>query len=309
MLPLRDIDAAAACALRESKSQWGEDLLLLPTLLHSLFASGRSKGVFLEMGALDGVTFSNTFMLERCFGWRGFLVEANPTNAEALRKSVRNATLIHSGVCRPAGAINMTVGGWHVAGQVGAMSAQHRAKWAKLNNSSGIVSVPCQPLADVLQNARNTFHLRERDDAHSLPPLPPLRPRWRTTEVGSIDFFSLDVEGAEEHVLLASEMETFRTVLVELDNSYPARDTRIRLLLEASGLHPVHNLSQISQSTFFTRARTKTVPVREPHVRLGRIARQYHRFRPTHSNMVSVLREVAATLPRANNFSFPPYVN
>ena len=32
---------------------------------------GGSGGVFLEMGAGDGVLFSNSLLFERCFGWHG----------------------------------------------------------------------------------------------------------------------------------------------------------------------------------------------------------------------------------------------
>lgn len=39
---------------------------------------GRRKGQFVEIGVGDGVYLSNTLTLERDFGWRGLLVEANP---------------------------------------------------------------------------------------------------------------------------------------------------------------------------------------------------------------------------------------
>jgi hypothetical protein len=35
---------------------------------------GERGGVFLEMGAGDGVLFSNTLLFERCFGWHGGLI-------------------------------------------------------------------------------------------------------------------------------------------------------------------------------------------------------------------------------------------
>eukprot|EP00966_Prymnesium_polylepis_P136577 3155617-Prymnesium_polylepis.1 len=192
-----DINAAAACALHESKSQWGEDLAILPTLLRLPRSRGKRSGVFLEMGALDGITYSNTFMLERCFGWTGFLIEANPINARALQTSGRNATLIQSGVCRPSGAFNMTVGGGMVAGQIGAMSAAHRIMWSKKNANNGTVSVPCQPLGQVLMNSHHGRSSRN------------IGPK----SLGPIDFFSLDVEGAEENVLLASERDMFTAIL------------------------------------------------------------------------------------------------
>ena len=35
---------------------------------------------FLEMGGLNGLTFSNTFIFEHCFGWKGMMIEANMLN-------------------------------------------------------------------------------------------------------------------------------------------------------------------------------------------------------------------------------------
>ena len=44
--------------------------------LHHYFHN-RYNGVFLEMGALDGHTFSNTLFYEEKRGWRGLLIEPN----------------------------------------------------------------------------------------------------------------------------------------------------------------------------------------------------------------------------------------
>ena len=36
------------------------------------------RGVFVELGAYDGITSSNTLVLEKCHGWRGVLIEGKP---------------------------------------------------------------------------------------------------------------------------------------------------------------------------------------------------------------------------------------
>ena len=74
----KSLERLVDCALNQSRSFKGEDLLLLPTLLGSL--NGTQSGSFVELGAYDGVTHSNSYMLERCFGWRGVLIEASPSN-------------------------------------------------------------------------------------------------------------------------------------------------------------------------------------------------------------------------------------
>ncbi len=61
-------------------SQNGEDVLI-----HKFF-DGRRTGIYVEVGAYDGVGFSNTYFLD-ALGWEGILVEPAPDQAEACRKS------------------------------------------------------------------------------------------------------------------------------------------------------------------------------------------------------------------------------
>ena len=56
-----------------SRSQNHEDLALL-----EMFFTGRRGGTFVEMGALDGLEYSNTFAFEQALDWNGVLIEANP---------------------------------------------------------------------------------------------------------------------------------------------------------------------------------------------------------------------------------------
>ena len=39
----------------------------------------KENGRYFEIGALDGVTLSNTYALQRCLGWSGLLIEACQT--------------------------------------------------------------------------------------------------------------------------------------------------------------------------------------------------------------------------------------
>eukprot|EP00966_Prymnesium_polylepis_P007031 162106-Prymnesium_polylepis.1 len=109
--------AAAACVFRHSQSQHGEDFLLLPTLLQ---AAGGRPGIFVELGAFDGITFSNTVALERCFNWTGVLIEGSPSNFERLRQSGRQASMLHSAVCNGTGSVPFTV---HRQGRVTGVEA------------------------------------------------------------------------------------------------------------------------------------------------------------------------------------------
>jgi hypothetical protein len=143
----RAVAARDRCTLANARSQWGEDLMLLPYLLR---AANWRPGSFVELGALDGISYSNTHALERCFNWTGLLIEANTKNFAKLRASSRRAAKAHSAVCRTAGSVNMTISGDNVAAQVDAMSAAFRRKFGGVNRPWEAERVPCQPLSTLM---------------------------------------------------------------------------------------------------------------------------------------------------------------
>jgi FkbM family methyltransferase len=65
--------------LSESKGQLCQDLLVL------LLLKNKKNGFFVEFGATDGITLSNTFLLEKKYGWEGILAEPASNWQENLR--------------------------------------------------------------------------------------------------------------------------------------------------------------------------------------------------------------------------------
>ena len=53
-------------------------------------AKGIKKGTFLDVGSLDGIRFSNTFLLEKA-GWTGICVEMHPSYFDMLRENRPNS--------------------------------------------------------------------------------------------------------------------------------------------------------------------------------------------------------------------------
>ena len=60
----------STCA-QVTHSYQGQDLFVVEAL------AGLRGGFFLDSGASDGVSGSNTLLLESAFGWRGICVEPN----------------------------------------------------------------------------------------------------------------------------------------------------------------------------------------------------------------------------------------
>lgn len=98
------------------------------------------RRTFLEIGAFDGVSESNTIVMERCLNWRGVLVEPNPVAWTALKEAGRtHSTLVHaSPMCRNETIVLM-------------INVPYTSSVA--NPEEGGVAVPCVPLTDILLKA------------------------------------------------------------------------------------------------------------------------------------------------------------
>ena len=189
-----DVLQRVACAVNTSHSQHMEDLLLLPSLLR---ASGDAPGVFIELGALDGIRFTNTLVLERCFGWSGLLIEANPRNFAKLQRSGRRAKMVHSAICQQSGSVKFTTRGQHFAAQLNVMDAK-RWKHVRSIDDDANTSSSAVAVAEVIE-----------------VPCSSLTALMRQAGFPRAHFLSLDAEGAEHLVLEAVDPLSFDVVMVD----------------------------------------------------------------------------------------------
>ena len=156
------------------------------------------------------------YALERCLGWSGVLIEADPISFAKLVASKRNATRVHSAVCdEQTGTIPMTIGRGALSGSQAGFTRGHAARWG-FGTNDVIKLIPCKPLHVILRAAGHAS--------------------------GGADFLSLDVEGAEEMVLRNALPGAFKVVLVETDGDRPAKEAAVRGLLEAAGHVLTHEL-------------------------------------------------------------------
>jgi FkbM family methyltransferase len=66
-------------------SQCGED-----EFLYNRFFLNKKNGVYIELGALDGVLYSNTKFFEDQLGWKGILIEPHPNKFALLKQNRPN---------------------------------------------------------------------------------------------------------------------------------------------------------------------------------------------------------------------------
>ncbi len=150
-----------------------------------------TQGVFVEAGANDGYTWSNTYFLERFRGWHGVLIEGIPALSEECRRlrpnsKVYNCALVDPGFAEPD--VTMTYSDLRslIKGSEPGMEEQALAAI----HTPYEVRVPARTLDDVLKEAG----------------------------LEQIDFISLDLEGFEAQALRGLDLERYRPgwLLVEV---------------------------------------------------------------------------------------------
>lgn len=154
---------------------------------------GSGRGIFIEAGANDGLSQSNTYWLERMRGWRGLLVEPVPAVAALCRRNRPRATVVNAALVATPETTSIKVAAVGLYGYVvGSLSSkehesEHRRRGAL---TAGLQSV--ESVEDIEVPARTLESLLDEVD------------------LGPADLFSLDVEGYEINVLRGMNMARYR---------------------------------------------------------------------------------------------------
>ena len=184
-------------------SQHGEDLLLW------FFFGGRRQGFFVEVGAYDGVAFSNTYFLE-ALGWSGILVEPNPGLIERCVQARPFSRCVHAAVSdRSGGTLELSIvegePGLDTLSYVGAPQT-HVERVRRTGGSERKVRVPRMTLDEVLGE----------DIAH-------------------VDLVSIDVEGHELSVLTGFSIDKYQPDLLLIEDNSHGQDRLVSCFLAERG--------------------------------------------------------------------------
>lgn len=189
-------------------SYQGQDAFVVETL------GGLRGGFFLDSGASDGVSGSNTLALERDYGWRGICVEPNAT----LYARLRTQRAAYS-VCCCLAAEEGDVAFLEAAGVYGGIVAHYDPAFlASIRTQVLTLGDPATPLPGTLKPARTLASVLADADA---PPV--------------IDYWSLDVEGAELELLRSFPFDRYQIRVLTVEHNHMSARAKIRDLLEARG--------------------------------------------------------------------------
>ena len=102
------------------------------------------------MGALDGVTLSNTYAYERALGWSGVLIEANPAMCPRLLKARPKARVACTAISNDSSWSEFEVGTYSSTfGELDSMEAEFRRQFHSKRRARH--RVPSMPLGQLLR--------------------------------------------------------------------------------------------------------------------------------------------------------------
>lgn len=185
-----------------SPSQLGQDLWVLE---RTGFKKG---GFFVEFGATDGILLSNSWLLERHFGWTGICAEPNPRFFEKLKRN-RHCTLTPACIAGQSGELLEFV----LADEYGGFERniaidQHAAKREAYRNTGHRITVKTESLHDLLTRLGAPRH---------------------------IDYLSIDTEGSEYEILSTFPLDLWRVRCITVEHNFGPQRERIQALLESAG--------------------------------------------------------------------------
>jgi FkbM family methyltransferase len=174
-------------------SQYGQDQYLDQKLF-----KGKEKGVFLDIGAYDGVEYSNTCFFERNRNWTGICIEPNPV---VFPKLLENRNCVCKNVCisSTAGTVTYLRVHGYAAMLSGILEFYDEAHLKRIDSEiaeygGGKETIQLQsiPLNDLLQQEKIAY----------------------------VDYCNIDVEGGELNILKSVDLNKIYIKAFTIENNY-----------------------------------------------------------------------------------------
>jgi FkbM family methyltransferase len=168
-----------------SKSGCLQDMFVLAAL------SAKQRGFFVEFGASDGITLSNTFMLEKELGWSGILCEPNRSFAPQLLAN------------RPACAVD------------------NRCVWSLTGETISFTECGEGEISTATQFAQSDFYDRSKGSIEyqvETVSLGDLLAQYKAP--AQIDYLSIDTEGSELTILNALDFNQWQFSAITVEHNW-----------------------------------------------------------------------------------------
>lgn len=199
-------------------SQDGQD-----SFLYETYFKDKYKGVFVEIGAYDGIVLSNSYFFEKELGWTGICIEPNPEAFQRLQKN-RNCICIQGCITNFNGTADFLwvhgakvaqefprVEGHLLSGLANKYDARHLGRVnntvAREQATKEIITTNCYLLEDIL---------REHGITH-------------------IDYLSVDTEGGELDILKSINLCNVDIEIIGVEVNFADMRPAIKEYMEENG--------------------------------------------------------------------------
>lgn len=198
-------------------SQVGQD-----KFVYERYFKDKHNGVFIDIGAHDGITFSNTYFFEKELGWKGICIEPQPLVFKQLERN-RSCICINGCISDKSGTVDFT----HVicpscvyvemlSGITQKYDPAHIARIdrevAQHHGRKEVIKVSAYLLSDILH----------------------------CYGINHVNYLSIDTEGGELSILQTIPFERIIIDVIDVENNYG--DKAIEEFLEAHGFVLVKRL-------------------------------------------------------------------
>ncbi len=178
-------------------SQNGQD-----KFLNEIIFKNKQNGFYIDIGAYDGISLSNTYFFEEHLNWDGICVEANPIVFQLLKKNRRSKNL-NCCVYEKKSEVNFMVvtgPGEVLSGIYDAYDERHINRIDECIKSKGgkksLIMIPAMPFNDILESSQ------------------------------VIDYCNIDVEGSELAILKSIDFEKSDIRIFTIENNYGTAEVR-----------------------------------------------------------------------------------
>jgi FkbM family methyltransferase len=178
------------------------------------YFNNKKDGIFIELGGLDGIRHSNTFLLEKKYNWRGLMIEPSPSLFNELKMN------------RNVFAENILVGN----------IKQENIDFLYIEDKT-----KCIGLQGILENYHPKHLERAIRELNNAPyeikklNMVTLQELCDKYNLSKIDYLSLDVEGSEFKVLQGINFEKLDIKLIGVEINYPDNKNDIFNILNKNG--------------------------------------------------------------------------
>ena len=161
------------------------------------FFKFKRNGYYVDIGAHDGIELSNTYLLEKQFCWSGLCIEANPYTFQKLKENRPNSVCLNKLVFNTSGEkVEFNIAKDPMLSGVSKLVVRHKET---LNDGEKVI-LESEKLSNIL-------------DQNNAPKI--------------IDYMTIDVEGAEMHVLQSIDFDKYLFRLIHLEHNYVQENRKL----------------------------------------------------------------------------------